>query len=81
MIAALIFTLAYLGLILLLRENGMGFSGKVLTLDQMTTTIKSVVAIEILYYLCINSIKISIVFFYLRIGKMDRATTTRGYTN
>ena len=47
----------------------MGFSGKVLQLDQMTNLIKTVVAVEIFYYLCVNAVKVSIVFFYLRIGK------------
>lgn len=70
MLFALLFTLAYLACLLILREHGMGFSGKVLTLDQMTVTIKTIIAIEILYYLCVNAIKISIVLFYLRIGKI-----------
>lgn len=47
----------------------MGFSGKVLTLDQMVNQIRATLAIEIIYYCIINSIKISILLFYLRIGK------------
>jgi hypothetical protein len=72
MVTALVFTLGYLATILVLRGNGVGFSGKFLTLNQMTTTIKVIIGIEILYYLCVNAIKISILFFYLRIGKTGR---------
>ncbi|CAO2650054.1 Nn.00g013460.m01.CDS01 [Neocucurbitaria sp. VM-36] len=68
MVAALIVTVAYLATILVLRENGMGFSGAVLSLNQMTTTIKTILVVEIIYYLCVNSVKISIVLFYLRIA-------------
>lgn len=71
MLFALFFTIAYLACLLILREYGMGFSGKVLTLDQMMITIKTIVAIEVLYYLCVNAIKISIVLFYLRIGELN----------
>ncbi|CAO2656493.1 Nn.00g052960.m01.CDS01 [Neocucurbitaria sp. VM-36] len=68
MLAAMVFTLAYLATIFVLRSNGMGFSGKVLKLDQMTNLIKTVVAVEVFYYLCVNAVKVSIVFFYLRIA-------------
>jgi hypothetical protein len=47
----------------------MGFSGATLTLTQMENLIKTTLAIEIMYYVLIFSIKISILFFYLRIGK------------
>jgi len=69
MLVALIFSLGYLSTILLLRENGMGFSGKVVSQAQVILSIKTVVGIEILYYLIVNTIKVSIVFFYLRIGE------------
>jgi hypothetical protein len=69
MLAALVFTLGYLATIFVLRENGMGFRGKEVSFVEATTTLKASYAIEILYYLCVNAIKISIVFFYLRIGK------------
>lgn len=47
----------------------MGFSGEVLQLQQMLNQIQATLAIEIVYYLIINAIKISILFFYLRIGQ------------
>ena len=47
----------------------MGFSGQVLKPAQMVNQVKTTLAIEIIYYLTINAIKISILFFYLRIGK------------
>jgi hypothetical protein len=46
----------------------MGFSGKVLQLQQMLNQVQATLAIEIIYYLIVNAIKISILFFYLRIG-------------
>jgi hypothetical protein len=47
----------------------MGFRGIEASFIQATTTLQITYAIEIIYYLCVNAIKISIVFFYLRIGK------------
>jgi hypothetical protein len=70
MVAALIFTLGYLATIFVLRANGIGFRGKEVTFQQATTTLQVTYAIEIIYYLCVNAIKISILFFYLRIGKL-----------
>ena len=49
----------------------MGFSGKVLELQQMLNQIQGTLAIEIVYYLIVNAIKISILFFYLRIGQFQ----------
>jgi hypothetical protein len=46
----------------------MGLSGKVLTPEQMVNQIQTTLAIEILYYLVVTAIKISILCFYLRIG-------------
>lgn len=63
-------------MLLVLRENGMGFSGAVLSVPQMTKTLKVIIAIEIAYYLCVNAVKISIVFFYLRIGEAGSRTGT-----
>ncbi|ORY05182.1 hypothetical protein BCR34DRAFT_491046 [Clohesyomyces aquaticus] len=68
MVVALIFTIGYLITIWVLRENGMGFSGRILTLDQMTNLITTTLAIEIIYYITVFSIKVSILFFYLRIA-------------
>ncbi|KAG9189447.1 hypothetical protein G6011_06315 [Alternaria panax] len=72
MVFALLFTVAYLVAIFILRDNGMGFSGKVLELEQMLHQIQATLAIEIVYYLIINAIKISILFFYLRIAAQKR---------
>ena len=47
----------------------MGYSSKVLELAQMVTLIKTTLAIQILYYLVVASVKISICFCYLRIGE------------
>jgi hypothetical protein len=69
MVAALLFTLGYLATIFVLRVNGMGFRGREVSFVEATTTLQVTYAIEIIYYLCVNAIKISIVFFYLRIGK------------
>ena len=69
MVASLVFVLGYMAAILVLRNNGIGFSGKVLSLDQMDRTLKTILFVEIIYYLCVNSIKVSILFFYLRIGE------------
>jgi hypothetical protein len=46
----------------------MGLSGKVLAPKQMVNQIQTTLAIEILYYLVVTAIKISILCFYLRIG-------------
>ncbi|CAN9298846.1 unnamed protein product [Alternaria alternata] len=72
MVFALLFTVAYLVAIFILRDNGMGFSGEVLELQQMLNQIQATLAIEIVYYLIINAIKISILFFYLRIAVEKR---------
>ncbi|KAJ4355717.1 uncharacterized protein N0V89_003737 [Didymosphaeria variabile] len=68
MIVAFVFTLGYLICIWVLRDNGMGYSGKVLDLDQMRTLIQTTLAIQILYYLLVACVKISICFCYLRIA-------------
>ena len=65
-----IFTIGYLVAIWILRDNGMGFSGKTLSLEEMTNLVKATLAIEIMYYIIIFSIKASILCFYLRIGKL-----------
>lgn len=62
-------TIGYLIAIFVLRDNGLGFSGQVLTFEQMVNQVQTTLAIEIIYYFLINAIKISILFFYLRIGK------------
>jgi hypothetical protein len=51
-----------------MRDNGMGYSGKVLKLDQMQALVQTTLAIQILYYILLACVKISICFCYLRIG-------------
>jgi hypothetical protein len=67
-IIALFFTLGYLATIYVLRDNKMGFRLTEVSLEQAVTSLKVTYAIESIYYVCINTIKASIVFFYLRIG-------------
>jgi hypothetical protein len=59
-----------------MRNNGMGLSGKLLTLPQMVNQIRGTLAIEIVYYISVAAIKISILFFYLRIGMFRRFPST-----
>ncbi|KAF2751119.1 hypothetical protein M011DRAFT_473633 [Sporormia fimetaria CBS 119925] len=66
MLSALFFTIAYLAALFVARDNGMGFSGATLTLDQMQNLIKATLAIQCMYYVLIFSIKVSILFLYLR---------------
>jgi hypothetical protein len=47
----------------------MGFSGVTLTMTEMENLLKAALVIEILYYILIFSIKLSILFSYLRIGE------------
>jgi hypothetical protein len=48
----------------------MGFSGKELSLDQMVVLIKDTLAIQIIYYLAVFCVKLSILLCYLRIGTL-----------
>ncbi|KAJ4363433.1 hypothetical protein N0V83_009726 [Neocucurbitaria cava] len=68
MLLALLLTIGYLAVIFVCRDNGLGYSGRVLTPEQMVNQIRGTLAIEVMYYFLINSIKISILFFYLRIA-------------
>ncbi|KAF2875229.1 hypothetical protein BDV95DRAFT_456886, partial [Massariosphaeria phaeospora] len=72
MLVALLFAVGYLITIYVLRANGMGFSGTVLTLGQMVNSLKTTLAIQIIYYISVFAIKISILFFYLRIAAEPR---------
>ena len=58
-----------------MRNNGMGYSGKVLELYQMRILIQTTLAIQILYYILQACVKISICFCYLRIGTFPVART------
>lgn len=66
MIAALACTISYLTTLYVLRDNNMGFRGREASFLQATMSLKIAYAIEIIYYLCVNIIKVSIVLFYLR---------------
>ncbi|KAF2448177.1 hypothetical protein P171DRAFT_428288 [Karstenula rhodostoma CBS 690.94] len=68
MIVAFVFTLGYLVCIWIGSDNGMGYSGKVLELYQMRTLVQATLAIQILYYVLVACVKISICFCYLRIA-------------
>jgi hypothetical protein len=61
--------IGYLAAIVVLRVNGLGLSGKDLSPSQMVTQIQTTLAIQVIYFILINTIKVSILFFYLRIGK------------
>ncbi|KAL5117518.1 hypothetical protein ACEQ8H_004548 [Pleosporales sp. CAS-2024a] len=75
MVAALVFTLSYLATICVLRANGMGYRGAQVSFVEATRTLQTTYAIEIVYYLSVNAIKISILFFYLRIGTISLLVT------
>jgi hypothetical protein len=62
-------TIGYLIAILILKDNGLGLSGQALSPMQMTNQVQTTIAIQVIYYFLINTIKISILFFYLRIGE------------
>ena len=49
----------------------MGYSGASLTLSQMTVSIQTTLAIECIYYVAVFCIKMSILFFYMRIGTVS----------
>ncbi|KAF2001516.1 integral membrane protein [Amniculicola lignicola CBS 123094] len=72
MLVAMFFTIGYLVEIYVLRDNGMGFSGLLLQLDQMLALIKTTLAVEITYYIIVYAIKVSILMFYLRIAVNKR---------
>ncbi|KAF2028186.1 hypothetical protein EK21DRAFT_114102 [Setomelanomma holmii] len=72
MLFALLLTISYLIAIFVLKDNGLGFSGKLLKPSQMLNQVQITLSIEIVYYFLINAIKISILFFYLRIAAAKR---------
>ncbi|KAF2845522.1 hypothetical protein T440DRAFT_407807 [Plenodomus tracheiphilus IPT5] len=72
MLLALLLVIGYLVAIFVDRANGMGLSGLVLTPRQMVVQVQTALAIEIIYYLAINAIKVSILLFYLRIAAVKR---------
>lgn len=68
MLVALLFTIAYLVTIFVLRDNGLGFTMRLLKPEHMVKQVQTTLAVEIIYYFAVNAIKISILFFYLRIA-------------
>ncbi|PVI06421.1 hypothetical protein DM02DRAFT_514823, partial [Periconia macrospinosa] len=80
MVAALIFTIGYLACIWVLNSAGLALSSSVLTIDQMITQTKTVLAVEILYYLAVAWIKLSICFCYLRIAAVPSFKLATIYT-
>ncbi|CAI6337296.1 unnamed protein product [Periconia digitata] len=80
MVAALIFTIGYLACIWVIRFAGMGLSGTVLSVRQMEDQLKAVVAIEVIYYLSVFLIKLSICFCYLRIAAVKSFERMTKYT-
>ncbi|KAF9876668.1 integral membrane protein [Colletotrichum karsti] len=65
-IIALIFTLGYLAEVFVGKANHIGFPMATLSLENMTSLLKNTLAIQVTYYTCISSIKISILCMYLR---------------
>ncbi|KAF0330657.1 integral membrane protein [Colletotrichum asianum] len=65
-ILALIFTLGYLAEVFVGKANHIGFASSQLSFDNMTNLLKTTLAIEATYYVCISAIKISILCMYLR---------------
>lgn len=78
MLLAMVFTFGYLAQLIVSGENGLGSPAITLTMNQMLSFLKTVLAIEITYYLIVGSIKISILFTYLRFGKLYSLLNSMG---
>ncbi|KAG6361205.1 hypothetical protein INS49_009429 [Diaporthe citri] len=65
-IVALLFTIAYMIEILILRANHVGFPASTLTTDNMLGILRTTLAVEVTYYLIVGFIKTSILCMYLR---------------
>ncbi|KAK3325943.1 hypothetical protein B0H66DRAFT_143991 [Apodospora peruviana] len=63
---AMLFTIGYLIDIFILRNNHVGFPMTMLTPQNMINFIKATLAIQVMYYIIICCIKVSILFTYLR---------------
>ncbi|KAH4183647.1 hypothetical protein HBI56_151920 [Parastagonospora nodorum] len=72
MLVALVLIIGYFVAIIVLKDNGLGLSGEVLSPTQMRNQVQTTLAIQVIYYVVINTIKISILFFYLRIAARKR---------
>ncbi|KAL0465972.1 hypothetical protein QR685DRAFT_114010 [Neurospora intermedia] len=65
-IAAMTLTLGYLVNVILAAQNGIGLPMSTLTLQNMVNFLKIALAIEVMYYVNVFCIKVSILFTYLR---------------
>lgn len=74
-LAALFFVIGYMLEILLLKENGIGFPSATLTTEMAVKSLKITLAIEATYYMIVGSIKVSIIYLYLRFGTFLRRPT------
>ncbi|KAI2608961.1 uncharacterized protein GGS25DRAFT_297947 [Hypoxylon fragiforme] len=72
-LGALLFSIGYLIILYIGKNEGMGSPMTVLTLDEMGSLLKITFAIEILYYSIIGCVKASIVFMY------DRFAISNGF--
>ncbi|KZL65570.1 integral membrane protein [Colletotrichum incanum] len=66
MLVAIIFTMGYLAEIFVGKANHIGFPMKTLSFENMTNLLRTTLAIQVTYYVCITAIKISILCMYLR---------------
>lgn len=68
-IMALFFTIGYMLEIVLEKVYNIGFPASTLTTEMMLMQLKLTLSIEVTYYLIVGSIKVSIIYLYLRFGK------------
>ncbi|EGO61544.1 hypothetical protein NEUTE1DRAFT_98643 [Neurospora tetrasperma FGSC 2508] len=61
-------TLGYLVNVILAAQNGIGLPMSTLTMQNMVNFLKIVLAIEVMYYVNVFCIKVSILFTYIRFG-------------
>ncbi|KAH9884053.1 hypothetical protein F4778DRAFT_787974 [Xylariomycetidae sp. FL2044] len=71
-IVAVVCIIAYLAVIYIGFENGMGFPMTTLTPDEMVLDLKLVLIVEVIYYTIIFAIKTSITFMYDRFAISDK---------
>ncbi|OLN97091.1 hypothetical protein CCHL11_02148 [Colletotrichum chlorophyti] len=66
MIFAMAFALGYLAEVFVGKANHIGFPSRNLSNDNMINLLKNTLAIQVTYYVCVSTIKISILCMYLR---------------
>ncbi|KAF6826827.1 integral membrane protein [Colletotrichum musicola] len=66
MIIAMLFSIAYLIEVFVGKANHIGFPSGTLSLENMANLLKNTLAIQVTYYVCVSTIKISILCMYLR---------------